>query len=67
VPHPKKFGDIFHIEIVFGPDISIGNVHYGLICVDQFSRMTYVYPLQNLTGEIQRQLESFFCSPGYGS
>jgi hypothetical protein len=67
VPRPKKFGDIFHIDIVFGPDISIGNVHYGLICVDRFSRMTYVYPLQNLTGEIQRQLESFFSTPGYGS
>ncbi len=64
MPHPKKFGDIFHIDIVFGPDISIGNVHYGLICVDRFSRMTYVYPLQNLTGDIQRQLESFFAHLG---
>jgi len=64
VPRPAKFGDVFHIDIVFGPDISIGNVHYGLICVDRFSRMTYVYPLQNLTGDIQRQLESFFAHLG---
>jgi len=64
VQRPEKFGDVFHIDIVFGPDISIGNVHYGLICVDRFSRMTYVYPLHNLTGDIQKQLECFFAHLG---
>ncbi len=38
----------------------MGNVHYGLICVDRHSRMTYIYPLRNLTTDIQKQLESFF-------
>ncbi len=64
VHRPKRFGDVIHIDIVFGPDISIGNVHYGLICVDRFSRMTYIYPLQNLTGDIQKQLEAFFAHLG---
>jgi hypothetical protein len=64
VPRPEKFGDVFHIDMVFGPEISIGNVHYGLICVDRFSRMTYVYPLQNLTSDIQKQLESLFAHLG---
>jgi len=64
VPRPDRFGDVIHLDIVFGPEISIGNVHYGLLCVDRFSRMTYMYPLQNLTTDIQKQLESFFAHLG---
>jgi hypothetical protein len=29
VPRPSHFGDVIHLDIVFGPEISIGNVHYG--------------------------------------
>jgi len=64
VMRPARFGDVIHLDIVFGPDIAVGNVHYGLICVDRFSRMTYMYPLQNLTSDIQKQLESFFAHLG---
>jgi hypothetical protein len=64
VPRPEKFGDVIHIDIVFGPKIAIGNVHYGLLCVDRYSHMTYLYPLQNLTDDIQKQLESFFAHLG---
>jgi len=64
VPRPLCFGDVVHLDIVFGPEISLGNIHYGLLCVDRFSRMTYLYPLQNLTGDIQRQLEQFFAHIG---
>jgi hypothetical protein len=64
VPRPSKFGEVIHLDIVFGPEVSIGNIHYGLLCVDRFSRMTYMYPLQNLTGDIQKQLESFFAHLG---
>jgi len=64
VPRPKNFGDVFHIDIIFGPEISVGNVHYGLICVDRYSRMTYIYPLKNLTSDIQKQLELFFSHIG---
>jgi hypothetical protein len=64
VPRPKNFGGVFHIDIIFGPEISVGNVHYGLICVDRYSRMTYIYPLKNLTSDIQKQLELFFSHIG---
>lgn len=64
MPRPLCFGDVVHLDIVFGPEISLGNIHYGLLCVDRFSRMTYLYPLQNLTGDIQRQLEQFFAHIG---
>jgi hypothetical protein len=59
VPRPNNFGDVIHLDIVFGPEISVGNVHYGLLCVDRFSHMTYMYPLQNLTSNIQKQLNHF--------
>lgn len=65
VPRPNAFGDVMHMDIVFGPDVSLGNIHYGLLFTDRFSRMTYIYPLQNLTTDIRRQLESFFCAPGF--
>ncbi len=25
--HPDNFGDVIHMDIIFGPDISIGNIH----------------------------------------
>jgi hypothetical protein len=27
VPRPLKFGEVMHMDIVFGPDISLGNIH----------------------------------------
>jgi len=59
VPRSAAFGDVIHMDIVFGPEVSIENVHYGLLFVDHFSRMSYVYPLQNLRQDIKKQLESF--------
>jgi hypothetical protein len=53
-----------HIDFIFGPEISIGNIHYGLLIRDRFSRMTYLYPLRNLTSDIQKQLEAFFAHIG---
>jgi hypothetical protein len=44
VPRLLQFGDVFHIDIVFGPEISIGNIHYGLLFTDRYSCMTYLYP-----------------------
>jgi len=64
VPRPSAFLDVVHVDIVFGPEVSIGNVHYGLMFSDRYSRMTYIYPLQNLTSDICKQLEAFFAHVG---
>jgi hypothetical protein len=64
VPRSLQFADIMHMDIVFGPDIAIGNVHYGFLFTDRFSRMTYLYPLQNLTSDIKKQMEAFFAHIG---
>jgi hypothetical protein len=64
VPRPSRFAEVIHMDIVFGPDIAIGNVHYDLLFTDRYSRMTYLYPLQNLTSDIRRQLDAFFAHLG---
>lgn len=53
-----------HIDIVFGPELSLGNVHYGLLFSDRYSRMNYIYPLQNLATDIYKQLDAFFSQLG---
>jgi hypothetical protein len=62
VPRPAKFGEVIHMDIVFGPDAALENVHYGLLFMDRFSRMTYIYPFQNLTSDIPRQLDKSLIS-----
>jgi hypothetical protein len=52
------------MDIVFGLEVSIGNIHYGLPCVDHFVRMTFVYPLHNLTPDIPKQMETFLAHFG---
>jgi hypothetical protein len=65
VSRPSKFGEVMHCDIVFGPDIAVGNVHYGLLFTDHYSRMTYLHPLQNLTSDLIKQLQSFFAHLGF--
>ena len=64
VPRSDAFGSVIHMDIIFGPEISAGNIHYGIIFTDRYSRMTYLYPLHNLTSDIPKQLQSFFAHIG---
>jgi cellulose synthase/poly-beta-1,6-N-acetylglucosamine synthase-like glycosyltransferase len=50
--------------VVFGPEVSLGIVHYGLLFTDRYSRITYIYPLQNLTTDIIKQMAAFFAHLG---
>jgi len=59
-PRSSFFGQVMHMDIVFGPEVSLGIIHFGLLFTDRFSRMTYIYPLCNLTTDIPKQLEAFF-------
>jgi hypothetical protein len=49
LPRSKAFGDVVHMDIVFGPEVALANVHYRLLFTDRYSCMTYIYPLHNLT------------------
>jgi len=64
VPRPAAFLDVVHVDIVLSPEVSLGNVHYGLLFSDRYSRMSYIYPLRNLTADICKQLEAFFAHLG---
>jgi hypothetical protein len=65
VPRPNSFGDVIHCDIIFGPEVALANVHYGLLFTDRFSRMTYILPLQNLNSDIIKQLDCFFAQLGF--
>ena len=65
VPRSLNFGDVIHMDIVFGPEVALANVHYGLLFTDRHSRMTYIYPLHNLTTDIPKQLDAFFAHLGF--
>jgi hypothetical protein len=54
-----------HLDIVFGPEVAIRDVHYALLFSDRYSRMNYVYPLHNLTSDIPKQLQAFFAHLGF--
>jgi len=65
IPHSSFIGEAMHMGIAFGPEVAIGNAHFGLFFMDRFSRMKYIYPLRNLTTDIPRQLEAFFAHLGF--
>jgi len=54
-----------NMDIVFGPEVALGNIHYSLMFTDRYSRMGYIYPLQNLTTDIPKQIEAFFAHLGF--
>jgi len=60
IPRPAAFLDVVHVDILFGPEVFLGNVHYGLSFSDRYSRMSCIYPLRNLTADICKQLTSNF-------
>jgi len=35
-PRPKQFGKVIHFDIIYGSEISIGNIYCGLLFTDQF-------------------------------
>ena len=62
--HPSSVGEVMDMDIIFGPEVSIRNIRYGLLFTDRFSRITYLYPLHNLTTDIPKQIEAFFAHIG---
>jgi hypothetical protein len=63
---PSSFAEVIHMDIVFGPFIFGDDVHYGLFFIDHFSRMIYIYPLQNLR-QYSKKTRRIFRSYCYAS
>lgn len=58
VPRPSSFGDVIHMDC-FWPGYFYWYILYGLLFTACFSRMTYIYPLQNLMSDIHQQTIGF--------
>jgi hypothetical protein len=56
---PQKYGDIWHMDIGYGPDMAIGGIKYTLLLVDKFSRYKFIYGLKNLTTSLHEAMQRF--------
>jgi hypothetical protein len=62
---PTNYGDIWHIDIGFGPCTGIGGIKYTLLFVDRSTRFKFVYGLKNLTSSLRSAISQFLidCGP----
>ena len=58
---PEKFGDLIHMDILFGSGTSIGGYRYALFLVDRATRSKFVYPIRSLKNDILNTIKTF-CS-----
>ena len=61
---PTKFGDIWHVDIGFGPSKAIGGAQYCLFFVDNKTRYKHVFPLLNLTDSLLHGMRKFITKVG---
>ena len=62
---PPNVGDVWHMDIGFGPCTAIGGIKYTLLLVDKKSRYKLVYGLKNLKSLLLDAVKSFLtdCGP----
>jgi hypothetical protein len=62
---PENIGDVWHIDIGFGPCASIGGYKYTLMAVDRRSRYKLIYGLKNLKTSLLKAMQCFLrdCGP----
>jgi deoxyuridine 5'-triphosphate nucleotidohydrolase len=61
---PANIGDVWHLDIGFGPCPSIGGYKYTLMAVDRHSRYKLIYGLKNLKASLLEAMKSFLCDCG---
>jgi deoxyuridine 5'-triphosphate nucleotidohydrolase len=62
---PPNVGDVWHLDIGYGPRSAIGGVKYTLMAVDRHSRYKLVYGLKNLRSSLLKAMKQFLrdCGP----
>jgi deoxyuridine 5'-triphosphate nucleotidohydrolase len=62
---PDNIGDVWHVDIGFGPCSSIGGYKYTFLAVDRRSRYKIIYGLKNLKSSLYEAMQSFLrdCGP----
>ena len=58
---PNNFGDVVHVDILYGANTAHGGVKYALYLVDRATRYKSIYPLTNLSSDILKQFKTY-CS-----
>jgi len=58
---PERFGDMIHMDILFGSGTSVGGYRYALFLVDRATRNKFVYPMRSLKNDILDTIKTF-CS-----
>ena len=61
---PANVGDIWHMDIGFGPCTAIGGIKYTLLLIDKKFRYKLVYGLKNLTSSLLAAMRSFLTDCG---
>ena len=56
---PTSYSDIWHMDIGYGPETSIGGIRYTLLFIDKYSRYKFVYGLKNLTSSLLSAVKKF--------
>jgi deoxyuridine 5'-triphosphate nucleotidohydrolase len=56
---PSKYGDIWHMDIGYGPTKSIGGAKYTLLLIDKATRYKFIYGLKNLTTSLLDAVKKF--------
>jgi hypothetical protein len=62
---PDHIGDVWHVNIGFGPCSSIGGYKYTLLAVDHRSRYKLIYGLKSLKSSLYEAMQCFLrdCGP----
>ena len=56
---PPKYGQIWHMDIGFGPCRAIGGIRYTLLLIDKSTRFKFIFGLKNLNDSIHEAMEEF--------
>jgi hypothetical protein len=61
---PQHYGDVWHVDIGFGPCTAICGIKYTLLFVNKSTRFKFVYGLKNLTSSLHSTVNQFLIDCG---
>ena len=56
---PTKFGDVVHMDILYGSATAHGQIKYALYLIDRASRYKAIYPIKDLSNDILPNIQQF--------
>jgi deoxyuridine 5'-triphosphate nucleotidohydrolase len=59
-----KVGEVYNMDIAYGPTVGIGGIKYALVLIDRKSKRKFIYGLKNLKTSIRSALQQFLLDAG---